>query len=76
MLFFLLLSAFIFLMLFKPVQKEAHARADDRLIDRRPKNCPPHKWAWVKVYNEDGTETGRERIVCSLCGPLRGSNEQ
>lgn len=33
------------------------------------KNCPPHKWKWVDLIDQDGVKQG-EQLVCELCGPL------
>jgi hypothetical protein len=34
------------------------------------KNCPPHKWNWVEVKDQDGNVV-TEKLVCKLCGPIK-----
>ena len=34
----------------------------------KPKVCPPHKWRWVEIKDNEGN-TLMWRIMCDLCGP-------
>lgn len=65
--FLLLLMLFIFLLVVMSAPKPAEV---DELLRASKKQCPPHKWGYQKVLNEDGT-VDREHIVCANCGPLR-----
>ena len=37
--------------------------------------CPPHKWYWVEVKDEEDTVVGHY-INCERCGPLRNIGEE
>lgn len=45
--------------LFKPLPKQ-------QIIQTVVHNCPPHKWAYRIINNE-------ERLVCNVCNMLPGS---
>lgn len=34
------------------------------------KNCPPHKWRYHEIKDEDGNVV-RWKLACDLCGPLK-----
>ena len=33
------------------------------------KKCPPHRWKWVDMVDQDGIKQG-EQLICQDCGPL------
>ena len=44
------------------------------VITETKKACPPHKWHYQEVKDQDGN-TLRWRIVCDVCGPMRPLDE-
>lgn len=69
-LFVMVIVALIYFITPKP--NEVGGSADKFVIEK--KKCPPHKWRWQDVVDQHGEKHG-ERIVCDVCGPLRGSSE-
>jgi hypothetical protein len=47
-------------------EREANATYKEvyKIVD---KICPPHKWEWVPIHDEQGNKV-IERIICSACG--------
>jgi hypothetical protein len=66
-LLFLLLG--LFLMSFLPKPPDMNGKH----IAQREKRCPPHKWLWQEIIDQDGVKQG-ERLICEHCGPLRPYN--
>lgn len=74
--FLLLLLIFGIMFVMVSNAKRAHeiTNSDNKVIIKKEKKCPPHKWGWQEMVDQDGNKLG-ERIVCAHCGPLKGSNE-
>lgn len=52
--------AFIIYLRVREGAKKDQLEADDPDAPPPPKECPPHKWTYIKVQ-------GIERLQCSLC---------
>lgn len=39
----------------------------------KEKFCPPHKWSWVDMVDQDGKKVG-EKMICKICGPLQSQS--
>lgn len=38
-----------------------------------PKTCPPHKWQWHEIKDQDG-KTVQWKLACDICGPIKPSD--
>lgn len=61
-----MLALSIYIMTPKPSKK-------DELEVYKPKTCPPHKWEYREMKDQDGSTAGW-KIVCQVCGPLKPSD--
>lgn len=47
---------------------------DNRIVVEK-KECPPHQWFYQEVVDQHGNPQGG-RIVCKICGPIKGSSDE
>lgn len=69
--FLLLLLGFVIgIRILHAIVPNAEEPAEQIFVD---KNCPPHKWKFVDIKNQNGEVVGN-KIVCQLCGPLKSND--
>ena len=44
----------------------------DYIVEEVTKFCPPHKWRYQEVKDQDGN-TVKWKLICDVCGPLKPS---
>ena len=52
------------------MQQEAAKKKVDAIVEIVARNCPPHKWRFIEVKDQDGNII-RTNLVCDLCGPYK-----
>lgn len=77
MLFFIIMVIVIYMAAdwaWQVEQKSRQAQSQDKVIKVvREKFCPPHKWKWVDMVDQNGEKVG-EKLICQICGPLQSQS--